>query len=297
MNNVEEIPLDCLVLGVAQVRLRGVEADLDELTESIRIHGLLEPIVVSPHLEPGKFEVVSGQRRYLAHKKLGRATIPAIVMPTVDEMTAKVLSLTENVIRRDLDSKDLVDVCTSLFRKYGTAQAVAEETGIPYSKVLKYVKYERLSSELRLLFDKGQISLDVALTAQDLAGRQGRSEVDGTDAGVIALELSSLPATTLREVKRRLAKGSQTKDVMDVIGDLKKGREPSTTSAMTPRLVLELSREELNALTEHAKRRGISVPEAARRLIEKGFKASRPRRAATRRNGALVSTNGATRTS
>jgi ParB family chromosome partitioning protein len=297
MNNVEDIPLDCLVLGVAQVRLRGVEADLDELTESIRIHGLLEPIVVTAHPEPGRYEVVSGQRRYLAHKKLGRATIPAIVMPSVDEMTAKVLSLTENVIRRDLDSKDLVDVCTSLFRKYGTAQAVAEETGIPYSKVLKYVKYERLSSELRLLFDKGQISLDVALTAQDLAGRQGRSDVDGTDAGVIALELSSLPATTLREVKRRLAKGSQTKDVMDVIGDLKKGREPSTTSTMTPRLVLELSREELNALTEHAKRRGISVPEAARRLIEKGFKASRPRRAATRRNGALVSTNGATRTS
>jgi ParB family chromosome partitioning protein len=296
MNNVEEIPLDCLVLGVAQVRLRGVEADLDELTESIRIHGLLEPIVVSPHLEPGKFEVVSGQRRYLAHKKLGRATIPAIVMPTVDEMTAKVLSLTENVIRRDLDSKDLVDVCTSLFRKYGTAQAVAEETGIPYSKVLKYVKYERLSSELRQLFDKGQISLDVALTAQDLASRQRATDVDGTDAAVIALELSSLPGATLREAKRRLTKHSQMKDVMDVIGDLKKGREATATSVTTPRLVLELSREELNALTEHAKRRGISVPEAARRLIEKGFKASRPRRAATRRNGQLVSTNGATRT-
>jgi ParB family chromosome partitioning protein len=291
MNNVADLPIDSLILGVAQVRLRGVEADLDELTESIRIHGLLEPIVVSPEGDEGKFGIISGQRRYLAHKKLGRSTIPAVVLPRLDEMTSKVLSLTENVIRRDLDSKDLVDVCTSLFRKYGTAQAVAEATGIPYSKVLKYVKYERLTSELRELFNKGQISLDVALTAQDLASRQGPDQFDETQAALMALELASLPVAGLREAKRRLAKGSQTKGVMEVIGDLKNSKS-ATPSITNTRLVLELSRQEVEALADHAKSRGISVAEAARRLIEKGFKASRPRPPTHRRNGQLVSANG-----
>ena len=62
IREVREIPLDDLVIGKAQVRKRDVAKDIDELAESIRVTGLLEPIVVAPADKPGKFEIITGQR-------------------------------------------------------------------------------------------------------------------------------------------------------------------------------------------------------------------------------------------
>ena len=72
IKTVRDIPLDDLVIGKAQVRKRDVGKDIDELAESIRVVGLLEPIVVAPADKPGKFEIITGQRRFLAHQLLGR---------------------------------------------------------------------------------------------------------------------------------------------------------------------------------------------------------------------------------
>ena len=130
-----ELPLEDLVIGKAQVRTRHVSRDVDELADSIDQIGLLEPIVVCPAAESGKFEIITGQRRFLAHQELGRPTISAAVLSyRVDEITAKVISVSENLVRRDLDSSDLVDVCTYLYKHYGTMQAVCDETGLSHSK-------------------------------------------------------------------------------------------------------------------------------------------------------------------
>ena len=87
--------MDSLEIGKGQVRLRDVGKDIDELAASIAKVGLLEPIVVAPGSAPGKFEIITGQRRFLAHKKLGAETIMAAVLDTaVDETEAKVISVT-----------------------------------------------------------------------------------------------------------------------------------------------------------------------------------------------------------
>jgi len=147
---IREISVKSLVLGDRQVRSRGVDKEIEELADSIRLHGLLEPIVICPNGHPGQFEVLMGQRRLLAHRMLGREQImAALIDEPVDLATAKVLSLTENLVRRSLDSRDVIDACTALYKKYGTARAVADETGLPYAQVLRHVKYDRLDSALQ----------------------------------------------------------------------------------------------------------------------------------------------------
>jgi ParB family transcriptional regulator, chromosome partitioning protein len=146
IKEVKEIPLSDLEIGKGQVRLRDVGKDIDELADSIRKVGLLEPIVVCEGQTPGKFEIITGQRRFLAHHELKKPTIlSAILDEKVDEQTAKVLSVTENLVRRDLNSKDLIDACTFLFKRYGSIKAVAEETGLPRDKVSNYVTVSTIS--------------------------------------------------------------------------------------------------------------------------------------------------------
>ena len=100
----EDIPLDNLEIGTSQVRLSDVGEDIDELVDSIRKVGLLEPIVVAPPGPSGKYEIILGQRRYLAHRLLRAETIMAgILDKRVEEIEAKVLSVTENLVRRDLN--------------------------------------------------------------------------------------------------------------------------------------------------------------------------------------------------
>src|SRR6266545_552956 len=146
IKEVRELRLDELEIGRGQVRLRDVGKDIQELADSIAKVGQLEPIVVCPSATPGRYEIITGQRRFLAHQELRRSTITAAILDErVDETMAKVLSVTENLVRRDLNSRDLIDACTALYKKYGSIKAVADETGLPYSKVSQYVKYDQLA--------------------------------------------------------------------------------------------------------------------------------------------------------
>ena len=115
IKEVRDIPLGDLVIGKGQVRVKDVGKEIDELADSIQIMGLLEPIVVAPADKAGKFEILTGQRRFLAHKQLKLPTISAAVLSQkVDESTAKAISVTENLVRRDISQKEKIDACTSL---------------------------------------------------------------------------------------------------------------------------------------------------------------------------------------
>ncbi|MGH9428159.1 MAG: ParB/RepB/Spo0J family partition protein, partial [Terriglobia bacterium] len=191
IKEVKEIPLEDLVVGKGQVRVRDVGKEISELAESIRVVGLLEPIVVCPAEKPGKYEIITGQRRFLAHRELKKKTILAAILDErVDETTAKVLSISENLVRRDLNSRDLVDACTALYKRYGSIKSVAEETGLPPTKVSMYVKYDRLRPELRDLVDKGDIDIKAALRAQDAATVTGTFKP--TEAVMLAKEMASM---------------------------------------------------------------------------------------------------------
>ena len=198
IKGTEELSVNELVIDETQARIRGVSKEIDDLAESIRMHGLLEPIVVCTDPKGG-YHVLMGQRRLLAHQKLGRTKIlAAIIDEPVDQITAKVLSLTENLIRQDLDTKDVIDACTALYKKYGNAKAVAEATGLPYPKVLRHVKYDRLVPSMRALVDAGEVNIDMALRAQDASAANGN--LIQAEAVELARQLAPLTGAQQRQI-------------------------------------------------------------------------------------------------
>ena len=262
IRTVQEIALSDLIIGKGQVRLREVSKEIDELKDSIERIGLLEPIVVCDAEEYGKFEIITGQRRFLAHQLLGKESIlAAILTDQVDEQTAKVISVTENLVRRDLHNRDLIDVCTYLYKQYGSLKAVSEETGLPYNKVSQYVKYEQLVPELKEMVDTRVIRLDTALRAQRAAFATG--DVDVEEARQFALEMEPLSgAQSDAIVKARAADPFRSSD--DIIEDAKGGGKIT-------QIVVTLTSDVHAAIKDYAAVNETTVDDAAGTLIREGL--------------------------
>ena len=189
----KDVPLEQIDIGLSQARTRDVKKNIDDLARSIETVGLLEPIVLAP-VDDDMYEVITGQRRYLAVEQLEWPTISAgILEQRPDGDLSKAISLTENMVREDMPVKDYIDACTTLFYRYGTIKAVCEELGLPQAKVSKYVKFDQLVPGLKERVQSGKLKLDVALRAQKVADAvNDESEVDEPTAIALAEELQNL---------------------------------------------------------------------------------------------------------
>lgn len=267
IKEVKDVPMADLIIGKGQVRVKDVGKEIDELAESIRVTGLLEPIVVCPADKPGKFEILTGQRRYLAHKQLKRTTIMAAILEErVDEDTAKAISVTENLVRRDLSQKELIDACTSLYKKYGSVREVVEATGLPASRVNQYVKYDRLVPKLKKMVDEGKIDMKVALRAQDAASVTG--DTDAAEAVKIAQEMSSMSGVQQQKIVKERRENPDA-SVDDVI-------ESSKSGGKITQVIVTLTADVHKSLQSFAATEGVTQDDAAATLIEdaleeKGF--------------------------
>ncbi|AVH72769.1 ParB/RepB/Spo0J family partition protein [Nostoc sp. 'Lobaria pulmonaria (5183) cyanobiont'] len=198
---VKEIPLDQIDIGLSQVRTSDIDQGIQELAASIEKIGLLEPIVVSPKAEE-RYEVVTGQRRFLAHQYLGHETIRATILAEpVEPEIAKAISLTENMVRQNLSTKDYIDACTELYRKYGSIKKISDTLGLPYYKVSQYVKYEQLIEPLKEKVESG-LKLDVALRAQKAATDSSSKEVNKEAAIIYAEEMQKMSGLQQRQIEK-----------------------------------------------------------------------------------------------
>ena len=98
----EEIQIDRIQANPHQPRHRFETSQLEELKESIRLHGVLQPIMV--RRKGDRFEIILGERRWRAAKAVGKQSIPAIVREDVDDAAMLELALVENLQRADLDA-------------------------------------------------------------------------------------------------------------------------------------------------------------------------------------------------
>jgi len=262
ITGTREIRLRDLVISKGQARLSQVGEDIDQLAASIRKVGLLEPIVVCPADKPGKYEILTGQRRVLAHQQLQMETILACVLDKrVDDITAKVISVTENLVRKDLNRRDLITACTALYKQYGSMKDVADETGLPYPKVCEYVKYDRLKPDLKKLVDNGEVDIKAALRAQDAASVSGSYKAD--EAVKLAKEMSNMSGAQQEHiVKTREANPKRPVD--DIIEAAKSGEKIT-------QIVVKLGAGAFSSLKAFASDEGTNTDDAARMLIEEGL--------------------------
>ncbi|BDU68723.1 hypothetical protein GETHOR_08240 [Geothrix oryzae] len=262
IGNVQEIPLDLLEIGKAQVRV-DLSSGIDELAASIRAQGLLQPIIVAAQTN-GKFEILAGQRRFLAHKALGYQTIRAIVhdSDSIDDDTKVAISLTENLVRRDNNQKELIDACTKLFRRYGSIKMVAEATGLSPQVVSQYVKYDQLVPELKKKVDNAQLDMKIALQAQQAATNQDGS-VDIEAAEKFAAELKPMSNVQRKKFVEVVAS--------DPTESLEEKIERGRKQPVLKQVIVTMEESLHHGLQSYAKDSGQNQDEAAVQLIEDGL--------------------------
>lgn len=114
------------------------DASVAGLAQSIKEHGLLNPLTVRRRPD-GRYEILAGQRRYLACRQLGLREVPVVVVEHVSDTNAVALSLIENVQRADMHPLDKATAFDDLRRHYeGNLRRVAETTGVSVPTVQKY---------------------------------------------------------------------------------------------------------------------------------------------------------------
>lgn len=258
-----DIPLDDLVIGKGQVRTQNLSKEVEDLATSIEAQGLLQPIVVCAARESGKWEILTGQRRFLAHKHLKRNVIAAAVLDErVEESQAKAISITENLIRRKLSGKELKDGIMYLYNHYATITDVVQATGLPRRSVQAYVKYPRLLPELKKMVDDEKVDINIALKAQDAAtDDDGASDPEA--AVKLAQEMISMSGVQHQKIAKE-RKEHPDRPVDEVI-------EHAKTGAKVTQIVATLTQDTHAALRKFANEEGTNQDEAAATLIEEAL--------------------------
>jgi len=161
LGTIYEIPLGELRVSDDNVRHHDPTKDLDELAASIKRHGLLQPVVLNGVYGKPPYELITGQRRFLAHEQILKwPTIHAVFAGTLSESESVVRSLVENLQRVQLGYEDTSKAVTYLYKEYsGDERRVHKETGLSLRKVRDYILIEaRATPKIKTLLKSGKIS-------------------------------------------------------------------------------------------------------------------------------------------
>ncbi len=156
--SVTQIALDDLTPGQYQPRTKMHKSTLEELSQSIKEQGVLQPLIVR-RLASGRFEIVVGERRWRASQLAGIATVPAIVKDLNNDETAKI-ALIENLQREDLNALDQARGLFRLQREFNLSQEdLASSVGKSRSTVTNLLRLLRLTPEVQTFLEEGKIEM------------------------------------------------------------------------------------------------------------------------------------------
>lgn len=151
-----EIDIDLIEPNPEQPRTRFAEANLEELAQSIRANGIVQPIVVRQ--KGAHYQIVAGERRWRAAQRAGLRKIPAIVKDIPDEKLLE-LALVENIQRQELNPIEEAKAYRKLIDTVGlTQEMVAERVGKDRTLVATTVRLLKLPGEVQGMIEEGQLS-------------------------------------------------------------------------------------------------------------------------------------------
>jgi len=256
------IPLEDIEIGLSQFRQQDIRKGIDELALNIKTVGLINAITVC-ELENGKYELIAGQRRLMAHIELGAETIRANVLAhglTDDEK--RTISMGENITIVSPARVDYIDACTDLYRRYKSIQAVSLKLGLKQATVSKYVNYDQLIPALKKLVDKGIIPIPIGKRAQTAAINES-GEIDEEAAVAYAKEMR----TMTNEGTKRMVQIARKNPNLSTTQILEEGRKSGNITKFS----ITIASETNISLEAYAKDEDTKRPDAAVTLIEEGL--------------------------
>ena len=156
------LALDQLVPGVYQPRTRMDEGALYELAESIKVQGVMQPILVRrlrDGAQAGKYEIIAGERRFRASRIAGLAEVPVLVRDVPDE-SAAAMALIENIQREDLNPLEEAQGLQRLVKEFGlTHEQAAQAVGRSRSAASNLLRLLNLADPVQTMLMAGDIDM------------------------------------------------------------------------------------------------------------------------------------------
>lgn len=157
-SQISEIALNLIDANPNQPRTVFDEEALDELAASIKEYGVVQPITLR-EMAGGRYQIISGERRWRAAKKVGLESIPAYIKTATDE-TLMEMALVENIQREDLNAIEISLSYQRLIDDYKfTQERLAEKVGKKRATVANYLRLLKLPAEIQLGLKEGKIDM------------------------------------------------------------------------------------------------------------------------------------------
>lgn len=222
------LAVGCLQPGKYQPRGEMEEAPLQELAESIKKQGLLQPLIVRA-LSPDQYEIIAGERRWRASQLAGLSDVP-VILKQVDDETAMAMALVENLQREDLNAMDQARAMQRLTTEFAlTHQQVAELLSKSRAAVSNFLRLLSLSTAVKKLLEHGDLDMGHArallgldeeqqnqiaqiVVAKNLSVRETEKLVERVKAGTVVSEeqQETAPDAASKEQIALLAQHLQT---------------------------------------------------------------------------------------
>jgi ParB family transcriptional regulator, chromosome partitioning protein len=165
----QEVSLELIDPNPYQTRSRIREDALSELADSIRSSGVVQPVVLRPGSN-GRFQLVAGERRWLASKRAGKATIPAMIRQISNEQAMEI-TIIENLQREDLNPMEQARAFERLSRDFGlTQEQIASRTGKDRASIANFIRLLKLPVNLQSALEDGVLSFGHGKVLVSLAG-------------------------------------------------------------------------------------------------------------------------------
>ena len=177
-----EVDLESIIPGPMQPRTHFDEASLESLADSIRTHGIVQPLLV--RRRDGGYELIAGERRWRAAKLAGISRVPVIVKEVADDNLLEI-ALIENIQRENLNPIEEAQAYKKLIETVGlTQESLASRVGRDRSYITNYLRLLRLPDDVQQLVKEGRLSTGpartlLALDQVDLQRRIARQIIDG----------------------------------------------------------------------------------------------------------------------
>lgn len=207
VDQVREIELDLIVPGKDQPRRIFDESSIDELAESMKVHGVLQPIILRS--KGMQYEIIAGERRWRAAGRAGLESVPAIVK-NIDDKEAAEISLIENLQRDDLSVVEEARAYRQMISQYGyTQEKLANKIGKSRAHIANTVRILGLPGEILNMLEQGLLTAGHARTLLSIEGEEELKVKAARD--ILAQKLSVRSAE--KKAQERKSQGLKEKPV------------------------------------------------------------------------------------
>lgn len=212
-SELQQLPVEIIQRGKYQPRRDMHPQSLEELAQSIKAQGVMQPIVVRP-IGNGRYEIVAGERRWRATQQAGLDKIPALVRDIPDE-TAIALALIENIQREDLNPIEEAMALQRLQQEFElTQQQVADAVGKSRTAVTNLLRLISLPEDVKVMLSHGDLEMG---HARALLGLPAEKKIEGARfivaRGLSVRQAEALVRQWLNEPSKKVAKVANDPDI------------------------------------------------------------------------------------